>query len=131
MLGMAVVQVFAREVGLGLYWGDDLVRMSVLWVTMVGAIVAIDDNKHIRIDLVDKVLSPATLRWVQSCAFLVTAFICGAFGYYSIDMVSWDYALGSPGVGLIPAWIFQTIIPIAAFVMAIRFTLRAFIPAEP
>lgn len=126
MLLVAAVQVLSRELGYGFYWGDDLVRMSVLWVTMVGAVLAIGDNKHIRIDLIDKLLSPSALRWLQVSAHLVAAVICALFGYFSIDMVRWDYSMGSPGVGQAPAWIFQTIIPFAAFLMAVRFALRAY-----
>lgn len=126
MLLVAAMQVIAREFGLGFYWGDDLVRMAVLWVTMVGAVVAIGDSKHIRIDLIDRLFSEIAKRvaWVVSC--LATAVVCAVFGYYSLDMVGWDYVDGTPGVGQAPAWIFETVIPGSAFLMAIRFTLQAF-----
>ena len=126
MLLVAAMQVIAREFGLGFYWGDDLVRMAVLWVTMVGAVVAIGDSKHIRIDLIDRLFSKTVRRlaWVTSC--LMTAAICAVFGYYSLDMVGWDYVDGTPGVGQAPAWIFETVIPGSAFLMTLRFTLQAF-----
>ena len=126
MLLVAAMQVIAREFGLGFYWGDDLVRMAVLWVTMVGAVVAIGDSKHIRIDLIDRLFSEVTRRvaWVISC--MGTAVICAVFGYYSLDMVGWDYVDGTPGVGQAPAWIFETVIPGSAFLMTCRFTLQAF-----
>lgn len=126
MLLVAAMQVIAREFGLGFYWGDDLVRMAVLWVTMVGAVVAIGDSKHIRIDLIDRLFSQVMKRaaWIVSC--LGTAVICAVFGYYSLDMVGWDYVDGTPGVGQAPAWIFETVIPGSAFLMALRFTLQAF-----
>lgn len=126
MLLVAALQVIAREFGLGFYWGDDLVRMAVLWVTMVGAVVAIGDSKHIRIDLIDRLFSDLAKRvaWVVSC--LATAVVCVVFGYYSLDMVGWDYVDGTPGVGQAPAWIFETVIPGSAFLMAVRFTLQAF-----
>lgn len=126
MLLVAAMQVIAREFGLGFYWGDDLVRMAVLWVTMVGAVVAIGDSKHIRIDLIDRLFSDVARRiaWVFSC--LATAFICAVFGYYSLDMVGWDYVDGTLGVGQAPAWIFETVIPGSAFLMTFRFTIQAF-----
>ena len=126
MLLVAAMQVIAREFGLGFYWGDDLVRMAVLWVTMVGAVVAIGDSKHIRIDLIDRLFSNTVRRlaWVISC--LMTAVICAVFGYFSLDMVGWDYVDGTPGVGQAPAWIFETVIPGSAFLMTLRFTLQAF-----
>ena len=126
MLSVAAFQVLAREFGMGFYWGDSLVRMAVLWVTMVGAVVAIGDSKHIRIDLVDRFLPKTALRFTNAIVCLATAVICGVFGYYALDMVGWDYVDGTLGVGRAPAWIFETIIPGAAFLMVIRFTLQAF-----
>ena len=126
MLLVAAGQVIARELGFGFYWGDDLVRMSVLWVTMVGAVVAIGDNKHIRIDLVDRFVSGAVLRAIRMVAYLVTAVVCGAFGYFSIDMIGWDYVDNTPGVGKVPAWVFELVIPVSAFLMMLRFAIQAF-----
>lgn len=126
MLLVAAGQVIARELGFGFYWGDDLVRMSVLWVTMVGAVIAVGDSKHIRIDLVDRFLSKNLLRVVQAVAYLLTAAVCALFGYFSIDMIGWDYVDQTPGVGKIPAWIFELVIPVSAFLMTIRFILQAF-----
>ena len=126
MLLVAVLQVFAREVGLGLYWGDDLVRMAVLWVTMVGAVVAIGDSKHIRIDLIDRLGSPNAKRIAWSISCVVTAVICAVFGYFSLDMIRWDFIDGTPGVGQAPAWLFETVIPGSAFIMTLRFLLQSF-----
>ena len=126
MLLVAAVQVVARELGVGFYWGDDLVRMSVLWVTMVGAVVAIGDSKHIRIDLIDRLLPPHVLVFLRPVALLATAVVCALFGYFALDMIGWDYADGTPGVGQVPAWLFETVIPASAFLMALRFTIQAF-----
>ncbi len=126
MLLVAAMQVIAREFGLGFYWGDDLVRMAVLWVTMVGAVVAIGDSKHIRIDLIDRLFSITARRVAWVISSITTAAICAVFGYFSLDMVGWDYVDGTPGVGQAPAWIFETVIPGSAFLMTLRFTLQAF-----
>ena len=126
MLLVAAMQVIAREFGLGFYWGDDLVRMAVLWVTMVGAVVAIGDSKHIRIDLIDRLFSITARRVAWVISSITTAAICAVFGYFSLDMVGWDYVDGTPGVGQAPAWIFETVIPGSAFLMTLRFTFQAF-----
>ncbi len=126
MLLVAALQVLARELGFGLYWGDDLVRMAVLWVTMVGAVVAVGDGKHLRIDVLDHVIPDHALRFTQGVAYLVAAVICGLFGYFALDMIYWDFVDGTPGVGQAPAWLFETIIPGSAFLMAVRFTLQVF-----
>ena len=55
MLGTAVFQILARNVfETGLLWGDDLVRMAVLWITMVGGVIAARERKHISINLFER-----------------------------------------------------------------------------
>ena len=57
MIGMAAGQVLLRNFfDGGVYWGDSAVRVMVLWVTMLGAMVASRDDSHIRIDLVGRFL---------------------------------------------------------------------------
>ena len=126
MLLMAVLQVVTRQFGFGLYWGDELVRMAVLWVTMVGAVVAVGDGKHIRIDLVERFVSSNVQRYIHLVISLLTATVCLVFGIYSLDLIRWDYLDGTSGVGDIPAWVFETIIPVSAFLMALRFGFQAF-----
>ena len=42
MLLVACAQVVARNFfGTGFLWGEELVRMAVLWTTMIGALAAI------------------------------------------------------------------------------------------
>ena len=41
MIGVAAAQVFLRNFfDSGLYWGDSAVRVMVLWVAMIGAMLA-------------------------------------------------------------------------------------------
>ena len=57
MVSMAAGQVLLRNFfDSGVYWGDSAVRVMVLWVTMLGAMVASRDDSHIRIDLVGRFL---------------------------------------------------------------------------
>ena len=57
MISMAAGQVLLRNFfDGGVYWGDSAVRVMVLWVTMLGAMVASRDDSHIRIDLVGRFL---------------------------------------------------------------------------
>ena len=49
MIGVAAVQVVLRNFfDSGLYWGDSAVRVIVLWVAMLGAMVASRHDERIR-----------------------------------------------------------------------------------
>ena len=127
MLGVAVVQIVARNAfGTGLLWGDDLVRMAVLWITMVGGVIAAREGKHISIDVVKRFASPKMTKFIDPFVCIITAAICFVVGYVSIDFVRWDFIDGTVGVGAVPAWVFESIIPIAAFFMGVRYVLSAF-----
>ena len=60
MIGVSVFQIINRELlgsSFALSWADELVKIIVLWLAMVGSIAAARDNRHIRIDLITHVLS--------------------------------------------------------------------------
>jgi len=129
MLAMAIYQIVARNAfGTGVIWGEDLVQAAVLWLTLVGGAVAAGPDSHIRIDLVSRFADPKFQAVAARLTALFTACLCAALGWFSIEVIKWDYIDGTPGVGAIPAWICQTIIPIAAAVMALRYLGHAIWP---
>ena len=130
MIGVAVYQIVARNLfGTGLHWGPDLVQVAMLWVTMVGATAAAGSNRHISIDLVSR-FAGARFRHVAARATaLFAAILCAALGWYAIAFIRLDFLYGTPGFGIVPAWLCESIIPVAAAVMAIEYLVRAVWPA--
>ena len=134
MIGVAVYQVLARNLaGTGLVWGDELVRVAVLWITMVGASAASKSDSHIRIDVVARFGTPRVRRVIDCVTSLFTALVCAALAWYSKTMIEWDYIDGMVGFGPVPAWICELVIPATALVMAVRYAIRAFtfVPEDP
>lgn len=126
MICVAVYQVLARNLfGAGLTWGDPMVRVALLWVTMVGGMVASASDQHIRIDLVARFLSPAAARRVGRVTSAFTAAICFGLAWFSVTLVLWDYRDGTPGFGSVPAWVCELVIPVGAAVMGLRYLVRA------
>ncbi len=126
MIGVAVYQVAARNLfGTGIVWGDELVRVSVLWVTMIGAASAAASDSHIRIDIVSRFASDQMNRIVNRVTSAFTALVCGLLGWYSVRFIHWDYLDNTVGFGAVPAWVCELVIPIAAAVMALRYLMRA------
>ena len=126
MIGIAVYQVLARNLfGTGIVWGDELVRVSVLWVTMIGAASAAATDSHIRIDIVSRFASEKMNALANRITSAFTALVCGLVGWYSVRFIRWDYLDDTIGFGAVPAWVCELIIPIAAAVMALRYLIRA------
>ena len=129
MFGVAVFQIGARNLfGSGIVWGQDLVQVAMLWLTMVGAYVAVGENRHIRIDVVARFGSARLQALAARITTLFGAVLCAALGWFSIEFVRWDFIDNVPGFASVPAWVCESIIPIAAFAMALRFALQAIWP---
>jgi TRAP-type C4-dicarboxylate transport system permease small subunit len=121
MIVTAVLQIVLRNTtGSALVWGDTLVRILVLWVGLVGAMVATRQNKHINIDVVTRHLSPDAARAVNGITFLSAFLICLVTAWYSLLFVRMEFDFTTPAFANVPTWACQTIIPAAFLVMALR-----------
>ena len=131
MIGVAAAQVVMRNFfDGGFFWGDSAVRVAVLWVAMLGAMVASRNDEHIRIDIAGRFL-PAYLK--RSLGRLVTLFTCtvlAIFSWYSYDFVRFEYEDGTIAFASVPAWVCEAIMPIGAAIMALRYALLTIRPQE-
>ena len=63
MILLAAGQILLRNLfEMGLFWADPTQRLMVLWLALLGAIAATHDDRHIRIDLFSRFLSPRGRR---------------------------------------------------------------------
>lgn len=122
MLGLAVLQIILRDFfDQGLLWAESFLRVLVLWVTMLGAMVATRHNSHISIDAVSRYL-PERPAWLASIVtLLVSAAICGAVAFFSVTFIRYEYQDHTIAFGQVPSWVCETILPIGFGVMALRF----------
>jgi len=129
MIGMAASQVVLRNFfDSGLYWSDSLVRVAVLWVALVGAMVASRDDSHIRIDLVSRLVASTYQHWVQRLTRLFTFAVLCLFTWGSGHFVYYEYLDQAIAFGNVPAWVLEIIMPIGGGVMAMRYLLLALKP---
>ena len=129
MIGMAAGQVVLRNFfDSGLYWSDSLVRVAVLWVALVGAMVASRDDSHIRIDLVSRLVSPAYKHLVERLTRLFTFIVLCLFTWGSGNFVYYEYVDEAIAFGDVPAWMLEVIMPVGGGVMAVRYLLLAIKP---
>ena len=126
MIGLAVAQILLRNVfDGGLVWGDSLVRMMVLWVTLVGSMVAARTRNHISIDVATRYLPAKGKKVTGVLVDLFTAVVCSYLSYYSARFVHMEYEFGSLTFAGKPAWIFQVIMPLGFGVIGLRYLVSA------
>ena len=126
MIAVAGAQIVLRNVfDSGLFWGDELLRLLVLWIAVAGALAASRSDKHINIAILDRFL-PATLQTVvKLVVHLFTAMICAVVAWYSLAFVRLSHEFGDVVLNGVPAWIAQSVIPAGFALICWRYLLHS------
>ena len=128
MIVMSVLQIFLRNFfAAGIVWSDVMVRVLVLWVGLIGAMVASRHGNHINIDIMDRYLSPRAKIIANCVVELFTAIVCLVVAYYSLQFVQMEFVDGSESFAKVPAWVCEAIIPFAFMVISLRYFLLSLI----
>jgi TRAP-type C4-dicarboxylate transport system permease small subunit len=125
LAAFAVLQIILRNFfSNGLIWGDDLLRHGVLWISILGASRATLEKKHIRIDLLARVL-PARIDFISDfiCSF-VSFVVCVVLFWASWNFIRGERLAGGVAFASIPYWCLELIFPIGFALMALRFGFR-------
>lgn len=126
MMIIAVGQIVMREgFGVGFGWADELVRLIVLWLALVGSVAACRENRHIRIDALSQILPQAVVNYVRVLVDIFAAAVCiviaiQAWRYLQIEIEYEDTVLVDT-----PAWLAHSIMPAAFALIAYRFLIIA------
>ena len=104
----------------GLVWGDSLLRQIVLWVCLLGAARAAADNKHIKIDLLPKLLPTVGARILGIISNLFAIVVSATLFYASITFVQSEMSSGTVAFLDIPNWWLQTAFPLSFAIMTLR-----------
>ena len=132
MIALAAYQVIARNFyDSGIVWGDSLVRVLVLWITLLGAMVASRNDEHIRMDLVSRFMTDFGKRLLRRFGSAFTCVICGLFAWYSYKLVSLEYEFQDIAFAQVPVWVCESIMPLGAGVMCLRYLFHTFSPPDP
>ena len=127
MIFLAGTQVFLRNFfDSSLYWGDEMLRLMVLWLTIAGGLAASRMDKHISIAVVDRFLPDKAQLVTKVIIDLFTAFICGLFAWHSARFVMGSYEYGDMLMRSVPAWTMQIILPVGFALMTFRHIILAF-----
>lgn len=119
---LAGSQIIVRNIfQVGIIWGDILVRTMVLWLGLIGAMVAARHDKHISIDLVSRILPQCMKKAVNAVLDIFAAVVCGIVSFSSLRLVHMEYIDGAVAFGAVPTWTLVSIIPISFGVMALRY----------
>ncbi len=125
MILMASLQIFLRNFfDGGIIWGDSLVRILVLWVGLLGAMVASRKDDHIKIDFLLRYITERFKPAVHILTDLFTAIVCAILVFYGYRFVKFEFIDDVPAFSMVPVWLCEAIIPISFAIIAIRYTFH-------
>ncbi|MCY4533493.1 MAG: TRAP transporter small permease [Gammaproteobacteria bacterium] len=127
MLAMAVMQIIMRNfMDAGFLWAESFQRILVLWVAILGALVATRERHHINIDALTRFLSSRGRRIVNLVNNVLAGIICAIVAWYSVEFISYEYQDETIAFANVPTWLCQSILPIGFTGMSIRFLVSGF-----
>ncbi len=122
VLFIAVTQILLRNIfDMGIIWADTFLRISVLWLGLMGALLASRNNNHISMDLGQKYLSEKYLIFIKIIIYLFTAGICFIVTWYGVNLVFMEYEESGLAFANIPIWLTMSIIPVVFLIMGLRY----------
>jgi len=115
-------QIFLRNAfDSGITWVPPMLGILVIWVGLLGALIATRNNAHIKINILTTYLSDKYKPFAFTIAHLFSAIILAILAYYSVEFVKLDLESNSMAFGNVPVWLVQTILPVTCLLMSIRY----------
>jgi TRAP-type C4-dicarboxylate transport system permease small subunit len=126
MILLAAVQIVLRNVfGTAILWGDPMLRVSVLWVGMLGAMAATRDDRQISVDVLSRFLPEHYKPRLRVITDTFTAVVAAFLAWNAVRLILVDRADGMMAFASVPVWVCELVLPLAAGVIAVRYAFYA------
>lgn len=126
IVALATLQIVLRNFfSYSLFWADELIRLAVLWLAMVGGVAASRDGRHLAIGIVERYFPRPWHRPAAITAALFASLVAALLAWQGYRFVADSYAYGDTVFDGWPAWTFQSIIPAGFAIMSYRFARQA------
>ena len=131
MILLASAQIVLRNLfSSGISWADPALRLSVLWIAMLGAIAASRSNKHIHIDVISYYLPERAKNISRFITHIFTALVCALLAWHAGRLVYYEWLDGTTLFAGFPTWLGAIILPIGFAIMSSRFVLGALLQGQ-
>jgi len=118
VVGLLLAGALSRYIlSLPIIWGDEVASICFIWLAMLGSVIAIDRNEHLRLTLFLKMLPPRAQRFVETLALLLVAAFLLAIAYPAFDYMMEERFISLPALG-IPGSVRAAALPVGIGAMA-------------
>jgi len=105
----------------GIAWIPPMLGVLVIWVGLLGALIATRNNAHIKINILTTYLRDQYKPIAFALSHLFSAAILVVLTYYSFEFVNLNVETGSTAFGEVPVWVTQSILPVTCLLMSLRY----------
>jgi TRAP-type C4-dicarboxylate transport system permease small subunit len=122
MVSLAAAQILLRNLfDISILDVDQLLRLLVLWVAMLGAVAASREGKHIRVDVLARWLPKRVRAGTQALTDVFTIGVCLVLAWQAVRFIRAE--AGETAFGVMPGWAAELILPTAFALIALRYSL--------
>lgn len=122
MIALCCAQIIMRNLEIsGMVWGENAIRINVLWLAMFGALRASREQSHITIDLFSRYGHANARKAVHFLVSISCSAICGIAAWHSLLFVRNEYEEHIIAFLNVPSWLCEAIIPVALAIISVRF----------
>ena len=90
-----MIEVIRRYVfGDSSAWGEMTARYAFVYMTYIAVAESVRQKKHIRVDLIDRLVSVKKLKWIKIYSDFLTVVISVLVIYYSIELMKLQIMVG-------------------------------------
>jgi TRAP-type C4-dicarboxylate transport system permease small subunit len=125
MIVLAFSQIVMRNFfGTGTIWLDPLLRVLVLWVGLLGALVATRQDKQISVDVLTRILPTGLKRLSNIITRSFAAIVSAIIAWHSFLFLIDEFHSDVTAFASVPAWLPESILPFGFTIIALRYTLQ-------
>lgn len=105
-------------------WSEEISRMMIAWFIFIGSSMAVKDNAHVSMDILDSIISGRLKILVGIIVDIINIIFCTIIITAGIGMIKNAIAIGSMATSInIPLYIPYASVPVGVSLMLIRYII--------
>jgi TRAP-type C4-dicarboxylate transport system permease small subunit len=105
-------------------WGEELALLCMVWFSLLSAVVAARDGKHIRIRILFDLFPPSVRRVLTVFYVIFSLAFCAVLVVFGARLMALTATSQMPGSGLSRAWLYGAL-PVSGLLLFVTIPLSA------
>jgi len=90
-------------------WGEEMSLLAMVWFSLISVSLAVNDDSHIRIGLIDSILPKKILLWLKRVYFILTFLFALFMTIEGIKIMLLTHKAIMPGTGISRVWLYLSL----------------------